>query len=223
MCDGSCSTDPGACDPEVNPNLPGIITAVVKQNVFYPEEIIKLPGLPPETATISLCDHFFTYHLLVERQCSDILGDYDNILMSTRGSILLHELTHWRTLNVKAPDFEFYVQSKKNLNNLNDWFRGNSGWSNPANGYGPLSAHQLVGHANGDATINSDNYQWYALSKVWQLRCPEKNNGQGWETAVSNDRPDTPVASEEQPGRCPDEYDVPFVDAEVPAAPGTEE
>ena len=220
MCDGSCATDPGICERN-DPALVGVVTAVVKWNEFYPNEIIHLPGLAPESATLSLCDNFFTYHLLAERQCSDIYGDNDNVLMTSRGSIMLHELTHWRTLNIKAPDFDFYVQTKKNLNNIIDYFLPkNSPFRGPAHGYGAFNSHQLVDHANGDATINSDNYRWYALSKFWQLRCPEKNSGEGWGTAVDDSRPGPPVAPEDQPGRCPDEYNVPFVDAEIPDPAG---
>ena len=210
----------GVCEPGNNPALAGTVTAALAQNEYFPNEKIYLPNLPPGAATLSLCDNFFNYHLLAERQCSEILADNDNVLMATRGSIMLHEWTHWRTLNMKAPDFEFLVQTKKRLNNIVDYYLPkNSAFRGPENGYGPFSAHQLVGHANSDSSVNSDNYQWYALSKFWQLRCPEKNNGQGWGTAVDNIRPGPPVAPEDQSGRCADEYDVPFMDAKIPASP----
>jgi hypothetical protein len=71
--------------------------------------------------------------------------------------------------------------------------------------YGAFQSHLLVDSLYPVSAGNADNYMYYAVSKYWQQKCPSKNGGKGWGTAVDN------VISRPPPsdtGRCKDEYDV---------------
>jgi hypothetical protein len=121
----------------------------------------------------------------------------------------LHELIHWRTLVEKAQDFYSIIRRQLNLDHIIDYkLPTDSPFAGPPQGIGPLWAHELVAHQNGDAVANADNYRWYVLSKYWQLTCPEKNGGQGWGTAVDQLRPGPGT------GDCPDAYDAPTSDSD---------
>jgi hypothetical protein len=66
--------------------------AVINQNWLHPP--IQLPDLPEDAAAISTCSTLYRMPLLYEKRCADIYGDSDNLLMNSRGALLLHELVH---------------------------------------------------------------------------------------------------------------------------------
>jgi hypothetical protein len=121
--------------------------------------------------------------------------------MNSGGASLLHELIHWRLLTAPAPGFDDLVGTL-----VVDYIKpaANPHFADPPSGYGPQFAGQLVGHANGDARKNADNYRWYALSKYWHDRCKPKtfeasnNNLDGIPESVLAATGGKPVAVEDQ-------------------------
>lgn len=72
--------------------------------------------MPDGTAQMALCDSFYGYPLLAERSCENIYGNDDNVLMMSRGSVLLHGLTHCRFLDAKSSWFVDTIENDSNLN-----------------------------------------------------------------------------------------------------------
>lgn len=176
------------------------------QNIVYPKAT-NYPGLAQDAAAISTCDLFYDFHLLAERKCKDIFGDNDNVLMISRGSIMLHELTHWRTLNMKSYYYTGAIREDLKLDHIFDY------------AYGAFQSHLLVASLYAESAANADNYAYYAVSKYWQQKCPQKNGGKGWGTAVDDVLPGPPASDT---GRCKDAYDAgPQIDCKPNVAGST--
>lgn len=91
----------------------------------------------------------------------DGLGDHDSELMTSIGSLLLHEFMHWTGLLENVPNFDDLIEEGEiGFPQIGD-FPG----PDPPDGYGPLHAKQLK------SVENADNYRCYAESKYWQYRC----------------------------------------------------
>jgi hypothetical protein len=170
------------------------------QNQVYPKPEIEFPRIEELGASIVTCDVFYEYPLLAERSCENIYGDNDNLLMQSRGALMLHELTHFRTLNLKASFFLGQIQRGLGQNSIFDYQ------------YGARGCHLLTNFQDARCAANADNYMFHALSKYWQKKCPEKNGGRGWGTAVDDNRPGPPVGDTDEHCRLRDVYDRGLLD-----------
>lgn len=144
--EGSSPFFPGVCETT-------IAYACINQNWLNPP--IQLPGMPPDGAAISTCSTFYAMPFLFQRQCSEIYGDNDNLLMNSKGALLLHELVHWRTLTSMAGyPFRQFIQIRKNLDHIIDYTATPGGeFPNPPSGYNPYWAHQLVSSSRQRVTV----------------------------------------------------------------------
>ena len=120
------------------------------------------------------------------------LGDHDSGRMTSLGSEILHEVIHWRYLLQDVADFDDvlmeYDDTDEGENIIIDFDGGESSFMSPSDGYEPVHAHKLVGHGEGDAVNNADNYRWYAQSKYWSFMCgkcfgPARDNVKDGDTA----------------------------------------
>ncbi len=90
--------------------------------------------------------------------CND-LRDKAGKYMMCPGSMLLHELMHWKRLTMAHAGIE-----------IDDWNRLKDSDVNPPDGYGPRNAETLQ-RLGKDPVLNADSYTWFALEAYWSEKC----------------------------------------------------
>ena len=111
------------------------------------------------------------------------LGTFDNGYMTSMGSLLLHELMHWKYL-LKGVDDYVDVTKGDEEGIISDYDRDDRPEDDlkyeeqPLDGNGPYNCFELALNKHNDAVMNADNYRWYATTKWWSYRC-QKNFDRG--------------------------------------------
>lgn len=178
--------------PSEQPDLdnPDLEIAATTFQDLGPEENKAYTQLYKRAFDFPTLDDIFT-----KRTC-DGLGPYDSGLMTSLGAHLLHEMIHWRLLvrasnneqqfdavithDVWLPDPDDEDELEEEEHDYIDDYNKNEyedSDADPATGYGPANAHQLVLNGNYRSFRNADNYRWYAVSKYWSWRCTQATGG----------------------------------------------